>query len=114
MPALTEIISSELATFESALHKIIDAKDSVRHICITMKTATVRDLRNHFADVAKWIENGEQVAITRNGALFATLAPPAAKKPRKVDWAARLKRCPPVGKGMSKAETEKLWSDLRD
>ena len=24
-----------------------------------MKTATVRDLRNHFADVAKWIEHGE-------------------------------------------------------
>lgn len=23
-----------------------------------MKTATVRDLRNHFADVAKWIEEG--------------------------------------------------------
>jgi len=26
-----------------------------------MKTATVRDLRNHFADVAKWIEEGEPV-----------------------------------------------------
>jgi prevent-host-death family protein len=40
-----------------------------------MKTATVRDLRNHFADVAKWIESGQQVTITRNGVAFATLAP---------------------------------------
>jgi prevent-host-death family protein len=79
-----------------------------------MKTATVRDLRNHFADVAKWIENGEQVAITRNGAPFATLAPAAPKKPRKVDWANWLKRHPPVGKGMSKEETEKLWAITRD
>ena len=37
-----------------------------------MKTATVRDLRNHFADVAKWIEHGEAVTITRNGTAFAS------------------------------------------
>ena len=36
-----------------------------------MKTATVRDLRNHFAAVAKWIESGEQVTITRHGVAFA-------------------------------------------
>jgi len=38
-----------------------------------MKTATVRDLRNQFADVARWIESGERVTITRNGVAFATL-----------------------------------------
>lgn len=79
-----------------------------------MKTATVRDLRNHFADVARWIEHGESVTITRNGTAFATLAPAKVTKPRKVDWASRLKTFPPVGKGMSKEATEKLWSDLRD
>ena len=79
-----------------------------------MKTATVRDLRNHFADVARWIEHGEPVTITRNGAPFATLAPAKPKKRRKVDWATRLKNRPPLGKGISKEATEKLWSDLRD
>jgi antitoxin (DNA-binding transcriptional repressor) of toxin-antitoxin stability system len=74
----------------------------------------VRDLRNKFADVAKWIEHGEAVTITRNGTAFATLAPAKAAKPRKVDWNARLKAFPPVGKGMSKDATEKLWADLRD
>ena len=79
-----------------------------------MKTATVRDLRNHFASVAKWIEHGEQIAITRNGKTFATLSPAAPKKPRKVDWAARFAKRKPLGKGISKDATEKLWSDLRD
>ena len=64
--------------------------------------------------MAKWIEHGEEVTITRNGTAFATMAPARTAKPRKVDWAARLKKSPPVGKGLSEAETEKLWSDLRD
>lgn len=40
-----------------------------------MKTATVRDLRNQFPLVAKWIEEGESVEITRSGKPFARLAP---------------------------------------
>ena len=35
-----------------------------------MKTATVRELRNNFARLAKWIEHGEQITITRNGEMF--------------------------------------------
>ena len=83
-------------------------------IRITMKTATVRDLRNRFADVAKWIEHGEPVTITRNGTAFATLAPATVAREGKVDWATRLTKRPPVGKGMSKEATEALWSRLRD
>lgn len=51
-----------------------------------MKTATVRDLRNNFADVAKVIEEGEPIAITRRGAAFAVLTPAKPNAPRKVDW----------------------------
>jgi antitoxin (DNA-binding transcriptional repressor) of toxin-antitoxin stability system len=40
-----------------------------------MKTATIRDLRNSFPVVAKWIEEGECVEITRSGKPFARLAP---------------------------------------
>ncbi|MEA3212507.1 MAG: hypothetical protein QOE70_5564 [Chthoniobacter sp.] len=82
-----------------------------------MKTATVRDLRNHFADVAKWIEHGEQVSITRNGKTFATLAPAQIAKPLKPFgelWTARMKKFKPVGKGLTKAQTDRLWSELRD
>jgi prevent-host-death family protein len=79
-----------------------------------MKTATVRDLRNNFASLAKWIEHGEPVAITRRGKNFATLTPAAAEKPRKVDWAARFAKRPPVGRKLSAKETEDFWSRLRD
>ena len=60
-----------------------------------MKTASVRDLRNHFADVAKWIESGEPVSITRHGSIFATLSPAIPKKRLTADWRARLKDHPP-------------------
>lgn len=79
-----------------------------------MKTASVRELRNNFASVAKWLEHGEQIAITRNGKTFATLSPAAPEKPPKIDWAARMKKFTPVGRKLSKAETEAFWSRLRD
>jgi antitoxin (DNA-binding transcriptional repressor) of toxin-antitoxin stability system len=40
-----------------------------------VKQASVRDLRNAFPQVARWIEEGECVEITRSGKPFAHLAP---------------------------------------
>ena len=60
-----------------------------------MKTATVRDLRNHFARVAAWIAEGEPVEITKSGKLFARLLPATQAKSRKLvkpDIMARLKK----------------------
>jgi antitoxin (DNA-binding transcriptional repressor) of toxin-antitoxin stability system len=79
-----------------------------------MRTATVRDLRNRFADVAKWIESGAQVTITRNGATFATLAPAKLRRRREADWVTRAKRYKPVGRKLTREETETFWSALRD
>ena len=78
-----------------------------------MKTATVRDLRNHFTDVAKWIEEGEPVAITRHGATFATLSPASPKKASGVNWARRLAEKPAVGRKSTKNETDAFWKALR-
>jgi len=79
-----------------------------------MKTATVRDLRNRFAAVAKWIEEGEPVTITRHGATFATLSPAVVEKPSRLDWAKRLTERRAVGRKTSKAETEAFWKALRE
>lgn len=79
-----------------------------------MKTATVRELRNNFAALAKWIEHGERITITRNGETFATLSPAMPETARKVDWAAHLKKYKPVGRKLSRRETEQFWSQLRD
>lgn len=77
------------------------------------RTATVRDLRNRFADVAKWIEDGEEVTITRNGTAFATLAPSRPTKAAKPDWAAWFKRNPPLGKKLSAEETQAFYDEMR-
>lgn len=77
------------------------------------RRASVRDLRNHFADVAKWIEDGEQVTITRNGTAFAILAPARPEKTRKPDWAARFKRRPPIGRKLTPEQTQAFYDAMR-
>ena len=69
--------------------------NAVRHIRITMRTATVRDLRNHFARVSAWLEHGEAVEITKGGKVFTRLVPATKTTPRelvKPDVLARLKK----------------------
>lgn len=79
------------------------------------RTATVRDLRNHFAAVAKWIEDGEKVTITRSGTAFATLSPARQEKPRKVDWAARFKQRPPIpaNRKLTGEETQAFYDEMK-
>jgi prevent-host-death family protein len=62
-----------------------------------MKTATVRQIRHDFGTVLGWVEDGEQVEVSKRGKVVALITPPppAAKPagPRKrPDFAARLKR----------------------
>jgi len=61
-----------------------------------MKTATVRQVRHDFGTVLDWVEEGEQVEISKRGKIVALLSPPPVPKPTKPkkrpDFAARLKR----------------------
>ena len=72
-----------------------------------MKTATIRDLRNAFPTVARWIEEGECVEITRSGKPFARLEPiqPENAKPLVMpDFLGRMRQQFPQeksGKGLS-------------
>lgn len=73
-----------------------------------MKTATVADLRNHFTRLAKWIEEGQAISITKRGQIFATLAPARRRKTQAAwpDLAARRAKAFPSGikaKPISKA-----------
>jgi antitoxin (DNA-binding transcriptional repressor) of toxin-antitoxin stability system len=40
-----------------------------------MKTATVRDLRNNFAKVSRWLKAGEQVQLTSRGVPMGVITP---------------------------------------
>ena len=58
-----------------------------------MKTATVRDLRTKFPVLARWINSGEPIEITRRGRVIAHLTPAAtgsASKPKKPDMMNQL------------------------
>ena len=61
----------------------MDAKDVLdrlvhwRYTCITMKTATVRDLRNRFQQISRWLEQGESVQVKKRGKPFARVVPEA-------------------------------------
>jgi antitoxin (DNA-binding transcriptional repressor) of toxin-antitoxin stability system len=61
-----------------------------------MKTATQRKLRHDFGSVFAWVEQGEPVGISKRGKLIALLSPPPtprpAKRKKRPDFAARLKR----------------------
>ncbi|MDA3874302.1 MAG: type II toxin-antitoxin system prevent-host-death family antitoxin [Kiritimatiellae bacterium] len=51
-----------------------------------MKTATVRELRNHYAGLLEWIEAGEEIRITRRGIPIARLVPESGDSGQQVQW----------------------------
>ena len=52
----------------------------------TMKTATVRELRNRYAQLLKWLEAGEEIMITRRGVPIARLVPERPQTKQMLDW----------------------------
>ena len=52
-----------------------------------MKTATVRELRNHYTSLLRWVAAGEEVLITQKGQAVARLLPTLPDEPSGVDWA---------------------------
>ena len=53
-----------------------------------MRTATVRDLRNHYTSLLSWVSAGEEIVITQRGKPVARLIPENPAQPSRVDWAA--------------------------
>jgi prevent-host-death family protein len=51
-----------------------------------MKTATVRDLRNHYTGILRWIASGEVVQITQRGKPVARLVPETPDVDSQIDW----------------------------
>jgi prevent-host-death family protein len=61
-----------------------------------MKSTTVRELRNNYSKVLKWVSKGEEVEVTRRGKVVAKVIPPPPTHPSAVDWSrsAALNRKP--------------------
>ena len=63
-----------------------------------MKSTTVRELRNNYSQVLKWVAKGEEVEVTRRGKVVAKVIPPVVVRSAEVDWS------------KSAALTRKPWS----
>ena len=61
-----------------------------------MRTATIRQIRHDFSTVLHWVEEGEQVEVSKRGKIVALItAPPKRKSVRRKarpDFIARFKR----------------------
>lgn len=57
-----------------------------------MKTATVRDLRTKFPVLARWMDSGESIEITRRGRVIAHLTPAGNGKAQKTGKPDIMKR----------------------
>lgn len=51
-----------------------------------MKTTSVRELRNNYAKVLRWVSSGEEVAVTRRGKVVAKVVAPVPTQAVAVDW----------------------------
>lgn len=63
-----------------------------------MRSTTVRELRNNYSQVLKWVAKGEEVVVTRRGQVVARVVPPVPARRTQVDWS------------RSAALTRKPWS----
>jgi len=50
-----------------------------------MKTTTVRELRNNYAQVLRWVSAGQEVSVTRRGKIVAKVVPPT-RSAKRIDW----------------------------
>jgi len=51
-----------------------------------MRRATVRDLRNRYTTLLRWLRAGEEIVITRRGKPVARLVPESPEASTQVDW----------------------------
>src|SRR5262249_54691541 len=99
----------------TAQNRSVDGRTIVRHTCLTMATASVRDLRNHFPKIRKIVESEGEVIVTEKGhpkyklTLFTSgqTGPPARPK----DYMARLRRY--QARPLSAAASKSLVEDNR-
>jgi antitoxin (DNA-binding transcriptional repressor) of toxin-antitoxin stability system len=70
-----------------ALCKVPSCDAKMHH----MKKASVRDLRYHFSEVERLLQQGEKIEITKRKQVIARLLPVRAARSRCPDFLARLR-----------------------
>ena len=77
-----------------------------------MKTTTVRELRNNYTQVMRWVGKGEEVEVTRRGKVVAKVVPPEAAKATVVNWSQSAAHNRPAwGKALTAKESAAVLAD---
>ncbi|HRI82015.1 MAG TPA: type II toxin-antitoxin system prevent-host-death family antitoxin [Opitutaceae bacterium] len=78
-----------------------------------MKTTTVRELRNNYARVLKWVAAGQEIQVTRRGKVVAKVIPPGETS-RRVDWSrSSALRVTSRDKSLSSRQSERLLKEAQ-
>lgn len=78
-----------------------------------MKTASVRELRNHYNTLLEWVAEGEEVVITKRGKSVARLVPETGESNGTVDWSQSVAMRDRAGeKMMTETQLKELWDHL--
>lgn len=78
-----------------------------------MKTTTVRELRNNYARVLKWVASGQEIQVTRRGKVVAKVVPPDGAS-LKVDWSrSAALRVTGRDKALSARQSERLLKEAQ-
>lgn len=79
-----------------------------------MKTASVRELRNHYNTLLDWVAEGEEVVITKRGKSVARLVPEVDAGDKKVDWSksAAMRDLSPTQKPLSEAQLKEIFDHI--
>ena len=87
-PFMTDMTSGRSGVDPGVPARLVPSLDfpHVLHHCSTMKTATVRELRNNYAGLLELVKAGQEILITQRGEAVARLVPETAAVPRTVDW----------------------------
>ncbi len=77
-----------------------------------MKRASVRDLRYHFPEVERLLQQGENIEITKRKRVIARLSPARPASSRRPDFLARLRAI--YGDRILKVSSAQLLAQERD
>ncbi|MEP2775702.1 MAG: type II toxin-antitoxin system prevent-host-death family antitoxin [Luteolibacter sp.] len=79
-----------------------------------MKTATVRELRNHYNTLLEWVAMGEEVVITKRGKSVARLVPELPEKADIVDWSqsVAMRDLSPTQKTLTDAQVKEIFDHI--
>lgn len=87
----------------------LDLREIVNQYCLTMKSATIRELRSNFPKLEALLYEGESIAITKHKRIVATLSP--AGDSVRPDFRARFGGLTPAGGNVEQSAVTLLFRE---